>query len=130
MKTNTEKTSTLKILLVEDTVVVQKIHTAILEKLNCSVDLAVDGNQALEKAFNGQNYDLIFMDIGLPDMTGIEVMQKIREKETNQVPIVVLTAFSDEETIVESKEAGAEAVYVKPIKMSDFQKILGTYIQH
>jgi two-component system aerobic respiration control sensor histidine kinase ArcB len=122
--------NTIKILLVEDEFIIQKVHTAILEKLNCSVELAVNGEEALAKSKNGNVYDLIFMDIGLPDIMGTEVIARIRQKEKDsRIPIVVLTAYSDPKMLNEIENAGSNAIYNKPIQITDFQEILATYIK-
>lgn len=130
MKTNTFHTDDkIRILLVEDEFIAQKVGMAILTKLNCETDLAVNGQEALGKTDN--DYHLIFMDMGLPDMTGAEVITQIRQQKKNHsTPIIVLTAYSDEETISRCKTAGADAIYFKPVNQETFQKILTQYVKN
>jgi CheY-like chemotaxis protein len=117
-----------RVLLVEDEFIAQKVGMGILTKLNCETDLAVNGKEALEKADN--DYHLILMDMGLPDMTGAEVIAQIRQQKKNHsIPIIVLTAYSDEETVNRCKAAGADATYFKPINQETFQKILTQYVK-
>ncbi|ODN41255.1 hypothetical protein BGC07_16920 [Piscirickettsia litoralis] len=83
------------VLLVEDNLIAQLAAKHELEKLHCKVDLAVDGKDAIFKA-QKNNYDLIFMDVGLPDMTGFDAIQVIGAWESaikcDYTPIVILTA--------------------------------------
>lgn len=115
------------ILLVEDERIVQMVHLAMLKKLGCQVDLAETGEEALAKFSNG--YDLIFMDIGLPDIRGTKVTEEIRRSESGSkpIPIVVLTAYSEEEIEAECLAAGANAMYKKPITATILEEILKEY---
>src|SRR6185369_15432786 len=87
-----------KILLVEDVKIAQKFAVMIFEAINCEVDTADTGAQAIE-LFNKKKYNLIFMDLGLEDMDGLTVTEAIRrmEKIDERVPIIALTAHSEEE---------------------------------
>lgn len=114
-----------KVLLVEDVPLIQIIHKRILETLQCEIDIAINGQQALEM-FN-EKYDLIFMDIGLPDKNGIEVTHYIRRQSTD-IPIVGLTAFKVDEIIEECIEAGMNDVLIKPTSLEQLESILNRYI--
>ena len=86
----------MKILLVEDNLMNQKVVTFNLKKLNCDIIAADNGSQAID-LFNSHSFDLVFMDIMLPDMNGYEVTKIFRaiEKENGvekPVPIIALTA--------------------------------------
>jgi len=119
----------LLVLLVEDEPIVQKVHISILKKLGCEVDLAVNADEALLKAQN--DYDLIFMDVGLPgDKSGIDVTIEIRTKALGRkdIPIIVLTGYSDEAIKNKCLAAKANAVYTKPIGLEALSKILQEYI--
>lgn len=117
-----------RILLVEDEPIVQKVHLALLNKLGCDVDLAVNAEEALHKGAN--YYDLIFMDIGLPDKSGIEVTKTMRESDcaVKNIPIIVLTGYSQEEIKNQCLQAGANAVFTKPIHLEKIKQILVNYI--
>ncbi len=69
-----------RVLVVEDQATPAKIAQNILSKLHCQVDIAIDGEAALQQ-INQENYDLIFMDIGLPGNDGCEVTRRIRLKQ-------------------------------------------------
>lgn len=120
----------IKVLLVEDNPIVQFAQKGFLEKLNCQVDLAATGNDAIEMATNGKEYDIFFIDIGLPDIEGYQVVKKIRQHylESNpSKPIVVLTGFVDNDVKERCIEAGANKVNHKPISIEDLEQLLNHY---
>lgn len=102
----------ISILLVEDNPLAKKMSALFLEQLNCKVDAVSTASDATEY-FNTNRYDLIFMDIGLPDMCGLTLIRSIREK--SDVPIVVLTAHSDKGYIASSFKMGVTDFLIKPL---------------
>ncbi len=111
------------VLLVEDEPVVQQIHLTLLQKMGCKVDVASSGEDAVAKSRN--HYDLIFMDIGLPGISGIQAAKEIcNQKKMNNAPIIFLTAYVDKDTQNECLVAGGDAVYIKPINMDTFTQII------
>ncbi len=113
-----------EILLVEDEVILQTVHKMMLTELGVQVDIVGSGEEALLKIDN--HYDLIFMDVGLPGISGIETIKRIRisGSKLKDSPIVVLTAFNLEEVKSECMKAGATALFIKPVSAESFQKIL------
>ncbi len=109
----------LRVLIVEDNPVIQYIHKAMLTALNCQVEIASNAKEALEMASN--EYDLILLDIGLPDRSGIEVALELRSREIKKrTRIVALTAFAEHDVVKNCLAAGIDQVVYKPI---DFQKL-------
>ncbi|GAA0354763.1 aerobic respiration two-component sensor histidine kinase ArcB [Bowmanella denitrificans] len=107
----------LKILLVEDIELNVMVAKALLEKLGQSVEVAMTGRQALEMA-RANEYDLILLDIQLPDMTGFDVVGKMHEEElVTGTPVVALTA-NVIKTRQEYLDQGMDDVISKPIKKS------------
>lgn len=108
----------LKILLVEDNIINQKITLLTLKPLVSSIDSATNGKEALE-LFGSNNYDLILMDIQMPVMNGLTATEKIRalESATNtHVPIIAITAnamIGDKEKCL---SAGADDYISKPFQ--------------
>jgi two-component system aerobic respiration control sensor histidine kinase ArcB len=107
----------LNILLVEDIELNVMVAKALLEKLGQRVDVAMTGQEALDKARETQ-YDLILLDIQLPDMTGFDVASTLIEEDlVMQTPIVALTA-----NVIKKRdeylENGMDDVIAKPIKKS------------
>lgn len=122
-----DKINQLSILIVEDEKIAQITIMAIFRRLGCKFDLAENGSQALEK-FNANNYNLVLMDIGLPDMRGTQVTAEIRRNEKNiRTPIVALTGYAKSEVQTECDAAGMDAIYNKPLVGDDLQQVI---LQH
>ncbi|TAP38583.1 aerobic respiration two-component sensor histidine kinase ArcB [Alteromonas sp. KUL49] len=107
----------LNILLVEDIELNVMVAKALLEKLGQKVDVAMTGQEAIDKARETQ-YDLILLDIQLPDMTGFDVASTLHEEDlVMQTPIVALTA-----NVIKKRdeylENGMDDVIAKPVKKS------------
>jgi len=109
---------TTRILLVDDEQPVQKLLTYPLEKEGYEVVQAFDGQQALQ-AFEQQEFDLVVLDIMLPQMDGLEVCQRMRAK--SRVPIIMLTAKAEEIDKVIGLEIGADDYITKPFSMREFR---------
>ena len=84
-------TQTIKVLVVEDNLLAKKVAEQLLVAEGCSVDVVDTGQKAIEK-FKQNHYELVLMDIGLPDMSGNEVTQQMRdyEKMTKSPPSLFL----------------------------------------
>ncbi|TGM57903.1 response regulator [Leptospira adleri] len=114
----------LKILLVEDNVINQKIAIRLLSKLGYAVDTANNGVEALSSLRN-QIYQLIFMDIQMPEMDGFETTQHIRKDFTNPNPIIVaMTANAMEGDKEKCIDAGMNAYIAKPIQIQDIESTI------
>ncbi len=119
-----------RVLVVEDQAIPAKVAQNILSKLHCQVDIAIDGEAALQH-INQQNYDLIFMDIGLPGNDGCEVARRIRLKQWRRnpsVPIIGLTAHVEAENKRRCLAAGMEAVFTKPLTPEKAVEILDAFV--
>lgn len=103
-----------KILLVEDEAQVVSFISKGLMENDYDVAVALDGAMA-KSIFQNNKFDLIILDIMLPDTNGIELCKQFR-KENSQVPILFLTALGTAENIVHGLEAGADDYLVKPFK--------------
>ncbi len=115
----------LTILLVEDEPIPMLIHQLMLADLGYKkVDTAKNGQQAL--CLSANQYDLILMDIGLPDLNGFEVTSNIRQKEysNKQAYIVGLTAYSLEEIKNKCLMTGMDEVISKPITAVQLRQLL------
>lgn len=99
------------ILVVEDEKNISDVIKAYLEKEDYEVLTAFDGQEALEK-FNENDIDLIILDLMIPKISGEEVCSKIRT--SSDVPIIMLTAKSDEDSKIEGLTIGADDYVVKP----------------
>jgi len=119
------------VLLVEDNSTAQYVTKVLLTSLNCHVKVASNGEEAL-RLFSTEKFDLIFLDIGLPDMDGENVVKLIRAKEDgkSKVPIIVLTAHVAQEAEKYYRKVGVQAVLSKPLSYQRAQEILDTFHAH
>lgn len=112
-------TKKVHILLVEDAVIAGVAESTVLEELGCEVTLAVTGREAIEKTQQAQAYDLILMDLGLPDVDALTVTENIlahyAQHKKNPPPIVALTAYAQESLHTECIKAGMSDFLAKPL---------------
>ncbi|GGF50040.1 response regulator transcription factor [Echinicola rosea] len=103
-----------KILLVEDDSRVSAFIIKGLQEEGYEVALAMDGKTGLQMALQG-SYDLVILDIMIPEMNGIEVCKALRKQHT-QVPVLFLTALGSTENVVMGLDSGADDYLSKPFK--------------
>jgi CheY-like chemotaxis protein len=118
-----------RILLVEDDDMCQEIVTEYAQDSGCIVDLASDGEQALLQV-SEFDYQLILMDIMMPNMDGVEATHRIRAMENSQkssVPIVAITARNPALEQEKWFEAGINSVISKPFEEADLVATLKRY---
>jgi CheY-like chemotaxis protein len=119
-----EKISQLKVLIAEDNPLNQKLLSMILKNLNINVDVAENGVEAVEMA-NKNSYDLILMDISMPEMDGIEATQIIlSSQKTDKPKIVAVTAFDDQGTKQACSDAGMVFYISKPVSSINIKVML------
>lgn len=122
------------VLLVEDNELNREIATELIESFGATVDVAVDGLEALEviKADCTSPYDLIFMDWQMPRMNGIEATQAIvayeREGGLPHTPIVAMTANAFNEDRQRALQAGMDDFMTKPIDLAKLEQVLRRYL--
>ena len=118
----------IKLLLVEDNLIAQTVARMILTNLGCQVELAVDGETAIQMFQANPSYNFIFMDLGLPGISGLDATRAIRNLETNTaVPIVALTANYDSSSIAICLDAGMNDFLLKPLCKKTASSILNKY---
>jgi CheY-like chemotaxis protein len=133
-----------KLLLVEDNAINQEIAVAVLNELGASVDVADNGEEGV-RAFQKKDYDLVFMDIRMPVMDGLEAARRIRAFEAErfkkesmdfadrngdsgdlrrQVPIIAMTANAMKEDREASLAAGMDGHISKPLDIMEIKRVL------
>lgn len=119
------KNSNPYVLVVDDYLINLELTKEMLEILGCRVDTAENGHKALD-LFNQNHYDLIFMDIQMPDLDGYQVVNVIRKIENNErhVPIVALTANVLEADDRQSLTGEMDAYLTKPVKIKDLEGMI------
>lgn len=106
------------VLIIEDDVDIVGLLSIHLQDLQCKCDQALDGREGFQKAKSGQ-YDLIVLDLMLPQMDGLEICNKLRALDIN-TPILMLTAKSEEIDKVLGLESGADDYLTKPFSIREF----------
>lgn len=116
----------LKILLAEDQAINRKIVVGMLQKKGYTVIEAFNGNEAVEKFIN-EKFDLILMDVQMPELDGYQAtlqIRKIEEALGTHIPVVALTAHAMKGDMEKSFEFGMDAHITKPFKMDELYRII------
>lgn len=117
-----------KILVAEDDAINRDLMNDILTQMQCQVEFANDGNQAFEKALS-QHYDLIFMDIRMPNKDGMQVTKEIRASagQSKDAPILALTASTtDSPEMVQ--QSGMNGVIYKPLDLEKLRQKMAEFL--
>jgi CheY-like chemotaxis protein len=107
-----------KVLIVDDSALARRLTRQVLEELGHSVEEATDGAQALER-YAIHHHDVVVLDLVMPGMEGLEVLEKFRQLNP-QVSVIVVTADIQKTTREQVKAAGAAAILNKPIDKQEF----------
>lgn len=112
-----------RILIVEDDEQLLETFRTILVDEGYDTDTATTGLQAIEKVANAR-YDLLVLDIKLPDIMGDKVARKIRRQD-EQIAIIVITGFPSLQDSIEALDVGIHDILLKPISASELVKVVG-----
>jgi CheY-like chemotaxis protein len=119
---------TYKVLVIEDNTDCRELFAMIIRHLGFQVIEADDGEIGVQKALV-EKPDLIFMDLGMPSMSGIEATACLRESSvTKDVPIIICTAWMAEKHREAAIKNGAHEVIIKPISVRELQTVLLRYL--
>lgn len=121
----------VRILLVEDNQVNQKVAIRLLQRLGYQCDLAHNGREAV-KALKASKYDVVLMDCQMPEMDGFEATEAIRKREAKEgahTPIIAMTAMAMRGDADVCKEAGMDDYIPKPIKREQLRETLERYLE-
>lgn len=108
--------SKMQILVVEDDIPVRNLITTTLKTHDYRYVVAGNGAEAIMQA-STCNPDVLFLDLGLPDIDGIEVIKRVRE--WSNMPIIVISARSEDEDKIEALDAGADDYLTKPFSVEE-----------
>ncbi len=111
-----------RVLVVEDSAVIRRLIEVCLRPASLEVMMREDGPTGLEAALS-ETPDLLVLDIGLPEMDGWEVLDRLRnDPRTVNLPVLVLTAHAEEESRRRADEGGADSFVTKPFQPNDFRQ--------
>jgi CheY-like chemotaxis protein len=121
-----------RILLAEDNIFNQKVTQIMLEKFGLSSDIANNGREVLE-ALGRKEYDLVLMDVQMPEMDGLEATEKIRKADSGvlnpHIPILAMTANAAKEDREKCLAAGMDDYLSKPVNADEMLHLIRKYIQ-
>lgn len=107
----------MRLLIIEDEENLARSLKKVLQTEGYAVDIALTGDDGYEMAF-GEEYDLIILDLGLPGMDGLKIIEELR-KEKNSTPVIMLTARDTTEDKVKGLKYGADDYLVKPFEFDE-----------
>jgi len=124
--------ASLRVLVAEDNPVNQLLASRLLEKRGHRVVLASNGREALE-LLASDSYDLVLMDLQMPEMDGLEVTRALRQKEVvksdgSHQPVIALTAHAMRGDQERCREAGMDGYLTKPIRPQELDAVLEKYV--
>ncbi|MDX4069010.1 response regulator transcription factor [Aliarcobacter skirrowii] len=112
----------LKVLIVEDEIDLANLIKSSIKELFFKVVIAKDGLEAIKK-FDSFKPDIIISDIMMPNLNGLEMSKKIKEKNS-ETPIVILSAHSHKEMLLEAIDLGISKYFIKPFDIEEFIEYL------
>lgn len=119
----------IDVLMIEDLKVAQIVAFNLFKELNCKLTIVTTATRALEQILT-KHYDIIFIDIQLPDINGFELAETIRhvEKKTVHIPLIAVTANSSEDLGSKSKVFGFDDHLIKPLTIESIRNVLNRYL--
>lgn len=117
-----------KVLVVDDDPVIGRSFSGVLSGKGYAVITARDGEEALKK-INSEKYDIVFTDIKMPGISGIEVAKRIREKQP-WLPVVIITGFGSDDNRKQAEAAGVSDFLNKPLSPEMIEKSAAEALQH
>jgi two-component system sensor histidine kinase/response regulator len=128
----TPELAPLHILLAEDSLVNQKLAVGLLQKHGHSVDVVSDGRSAVDVVQTSDDYDLVLMDVQMPEMDGLEATRSIRAAERlagRHIPIIAMTAHAMKGDRENCLEAGMDDYVSKPIRAQQLFAIIAAVLE-
>ena len=124
---NTERE--FAVLIVDDIPINISLIKAMIRDLHCTIFTATNGKEALRIA-EENNIDLVFLDIMMPEMDGLEVLVRLRENpKTQDIKIYMISAVCEKEEIERAMALGADNYIVKPVIASQIRKIIKDFTE-
>ena len=121
----------IRVLVVEDNHVNQLVATGLLESLGCTVDLAADGIEAVERLTRPHDYAAVLMDCRMPRMDGFDATRQVRKLEPagRRVPIIAMTASALEGERERCLAAGMDDYLTKPVDAAELERVVREWVQ-
>lgn len=119
-----------KVLVVDDSLTARRLLISQIAELKLDIVEAGDGVEGLEKLAENPDIAIIFSDINMPNMTGLEMVTNIK-KDTNlaKIPVCMLTTETGADALVQAKELGVNSFLVKPIRKEQIVAVVNGLLQ-
>lgn len=114
------------VLVVEDNAISFKLIAAVLKQVKANVVHASNGRMAIEACSGDRHFDLVFMDMQMPEVDGLEATRKIKEMRP-WLPVVATTASTYDENAEACREAGCDAFLTKPLQFRRMFELMQTF---
>ena len=115
-----------KVLITDDEIEIVEFLSSFLKRKNVQVTVATDGSKALQ-LFQEQHPDLVLLDIGIPILDGLKVLEKIK-KERPDVKVIMVTGKGDQDSIAQADKLGADDYLTKPLELSELYSVVAKYL--
>ena len=116
-----------KVLLIEDEELIRELYADVLQHAGFELTLVEDGEKGLEK-WRQESFSLLITDIGLPGISGWEVIESVRKKNI-QVPIIIISGWGSQIEYVRGKELKVNHILSKPIDLFSLTSIINKCLQ-
>ena len=110
------------LLIVDDERGMRDTLVDILEELGFRIDQAANGQEAVDKV-EAHDYGLVLMDIRMPVMNGVEALRRVKEL-CSELPVIMMTAYTDAVAVEEARCQGAEEVMYKPLDIPELLRLI------
>jgi DNA-binding response OmpR family regulator len=117
----------VRILVIDDEPSICEALSVGLASRDVEVDTAVEGKRGIRLA-GSKSYDVLIVDLFLPDLDGIEVIRRAREHSSGAIPILI-SAHNTCESLIEAKRHGIRHYFEKPFNMSDIKRIIRSALE-
>ncbi|WZL72027.1 response regulator [Clostridiaceae bacterium 35-E11] len=118
---------TKKILIVDDEKNIRMTLSHCLKEQNFDIEIAINGDEALNR-IKEDNFDLVMLDIKMPGLTGMEVLERIRQ-DGNKIDVIMMTAYGTIEKAVEAMKLGAIDFISKPFTPEEIRRIVNDVLE-
>lgn len=112
----------------DDMDIVELIEVLTEEVRHPDTKIFYSGKELIDEFNNNSDYDMILLDVNMPDLNGVECLNLIREKDKN-IPVIVLTAFATRADQAKYLDLGFSDYIPKPIDFAEFKKLLAKYMR-
>lgn len=126
-KLSSKKVDGTKVLLVEDNLINQQAFKVMLQKMGCKVDVLSNGKQAVDN-FNESEYDIVFMDIQMPEMDGLEATTEIKKRFENVPPVVGLSGNILQRDEEGNLKSDMDDLLLKPVVSIDIERMIRKWV--